>query len=74
MSVLSCNSVDDNGTSLDSDVLKASFEVCPDVDVTWPVEVQVKLSSSDFSFKQTGSFILNDQSGEWTAEDRKSVV
>ena len=48
LSVLSCNSVDDNGTSLDSDVLKASFEVCPDVDVTWPVEVQVKLSSSDF--------------------------
>ena len=51
LSVLSCNSVDDKWNSLDTDVLKASFEVCPDVDMTWPVEAQVKLSSSDFSFK-----------------------
>lgn len=68
LSVLSCNSVDDKWNSLDTDVLKASFEVFPDVDMTWPVEAQVKLSSSDFSFKYTGSFILNDQSGEWTAD------
>lgn len=68
LSALSCNLMDDNVDTSGSDALKATLEVCPDVDLVWPIGAKVKLSSSDFSYKLTCPFFKNEHSDEWISD------